>query len=253
MTEGDRAGVVIDGGMPDLSDIDFTYDVTSVTAQFYGFSSVTCGGIAWYEWAVGEGAEGAERETVLQFTSRGVTDNGDGTGHAQLPVAGLPALAGRRLYVTVRGVTDCGDTLESTSNGYTIDTTPPSLEVLATGERAIERAQSGSANFQHQTYQTSDIVSAIWSAMDTESGIPDDIMVQVGTFPGGDDLTPSGPVPGNSIRGRVTAPEGRPSYLTLTAVNGAGLESVAIGEPITMDTTPPLQGQVGIITLCVWS
>lgn len=236
--------MVLDGGGAEMRDYDYTDEVTVVTAHFYGFSSQTCGGIAEYQWAVGVASEGLERESVLQFISDGVTDNGDGSGHAQLPLAGLPDLVGRRLYITVRGMTGCGGVLESTSDGFIIDTTPPSLEILATGQRAIEHAQSEDADIEHTSYQTSDVYSSIWSAMDSESGIPGDVMVQVGTFPGGADLSPEGGVPGDSIRGRVLAAEGRPTYVTVTAVNGAGLESTATSEPITMDTTPPRMGQV---------
>jgi hypothetical protein len=238
----ESAGIVLDGGGQE--DYEFTDEVTAVTTRFYDFSSTTCGGITGYEWAVGQGVEGVARESVLPFTTRGLTDNGDGSGHAQLPVAGLRELTNQRLYITVRGITGCGGMLESTSDGFIIDTTPPSLEFIATGYQAIEHAQSTGGNVEQERYQSSDLFSAVWEAADAQSYIPDDVIVQVGTFPGGSDVSQGRRVSGNDLRERISVPEGQPTYVTLSAVNGAGLESIAISEPITMDTTPPLTGEV---------
>lgn len=159
---GDSAGVVLDcwgaPGDEGEEDCDFTDEVTTVTARFRGFSSESCGGLTGYEWAVGVASEGVGREGVVAFTSRGVTDNGDGTGHAQLPVGGLGDLTNRKLYVSVRGVTGCGNVLESTSDGFVIDTTHPSVRVVATGYQAIERAQSSTSAdgvTEHVDYQSS--------------------------------------------------------------------------------------------------
>lgn len=216
---------MLDGGGPE--DYDFTDEVTAVTTRFYDFSSDECG-IAGYEWAVGEGVEGVARESVLPFTARGLTDNGDGSGHAQLPVAGLRELTNQKLYITVQGITGCGEVLESTSDGFTIiDISPISF----------------TAN-EPQRYQTADLYSALWEAANDQSFIPDDVILQLGTFPGGSDISQGQVVSGNHIRERISVAEGIPTYVSVTAVNGAGLESVAISEPITMDTTPPQTGEV---------
>ena len=248
---GDSAGVVLDGA--NEGDLDFTDEITAVTARFYGFSSETCGGVVSYVWAVGVGHEGPSRESVLAFTPRGVTNNGDGSGHAQLPLPGLRDLANQRLYITVRGVTGCSGILESTSNGFIIDHTPPSLDVIATGTQAIERAQSGGVADSHVTYQSTDTYSSVWTSSDDESGLvpnDDDVIVQVGTFPGGSDVMQSETVSGGHLRGRVSAGadsavvEGVPVYVTVTATNGAGLQTTSVSEPVVMDTTPPLSGEV---------
>ena len=231
--------MVLDGGERDY---DFTAEVTAVTASFHNFSSQSCGGIARYEWAVGHGTEGPLRESLLSFTSQGIVDNGDGSGHAQLPLPGLRDLGNRRIYITVRGITGCEDILESTSNGFIIDTSPPSVEVVGTGNQAIEHAQGNSSD--HMNYQSFDTYSSIWRAADPQSGLADDAMVRVGTFPGGDDVTSSRRVSGNYIRDRIVSMEGRPIYVTVTATNGAGVESSAISEPISLDTTPPAIGEV---------
>ena len=237
---GGNAGTVLDGGGP--TDSDFTDEITVVTASFHSFSSQSCGGIVRYEWAVGVSAEGIERESLIQFTSKGIFDDGDGSGHAQLPVAGLKDV-NHRLYTTVRGITGCGNILESTSNGFIIDTSPPSLEVIGTGSQAIERAQYSTNT--HESYQSVDLYSSIWSAHDLQSGVPGDVMVKIGTFPGGSDISSNITVPDDYIRTRITTrEEGTPTYVTVTATNGARVESTAISEPITLDTSPPFIGEV---------
>ena len=81
---GDTAGVVTDGEDPD---IDYTDELTAITAHFYGFFSQTCGGVSQYEWAVGVGEEGGGRETVLPFTDSGIVVIGtNGSGYAQVGI-----------------------------------------------------------------------------------------------------------------------------------------------------------------------
>ena len=77
--------MVYDGEDPTLIDIDYTNEATAVTVHFSGFSSTRCGGVSHYEWAVGEGWEEEHRETVMEFTERGiVVDGSTGSGYAQV-------------------------------------------------------------------------------------------------------------------------------------------------------------------------
>ena len=85
---GDTVGTVNDGEDPDLNDVDYTAEATSITAHFDGFHSSQCGGIYRYEWAIGEEGEGVERESVMPFTGRGIVATGNnGSGYAQVWVS----------------------------------------------------------------------------------------------------------------------------------------------------------------------
>ena len=64
-------------------DVDYTDEVTAVSATFSGFLSQSCGGIAWFEWAVGEDPV-YSKESVLPFTDSGVVVVGNGSGYAQV-------------------------------------------------------------------------------------------------------------------------------------------------------------------------
>ena len=159
------------------------------------------------------------------------------------------------LYITVRGITGCGDVLESTSNGFVIDPSPPSLEVISTGYRAIERAQSadGDAPVDHEAYQSTAQFSSVWQVGDEDSGVTDDIMVKTGTYPGGADIESERAVAENYIRRFLTEEEGLPNYITVSAQNRAGLESVAVSKSVSLDTSSPTGGEVcSVCTICAF-
>lgn len=149
------------------------------------------------------------------------------------------------LYITVRGITGCGGLLESTSSGFIIDPTPPSLDIIGTGSQAIERAQSVGGGASDYEFQDTAAFSSVWEVGDGESGGVGGVRVRVGSYPGGDDVSPERSVSENYIRGEaMSSNEGLPNYVTVTAENGAGLEAVAISNPIVLDTSPPTSREV---------
>ena len=86
VVSGPTAGVVFDGENPD-EDIDYTFNVATVTAHFSGFHSIVCGGIQHYEWSIGNGTDDGEKDSVMGLTSRGLTfSESEGKGRAQVCV-----------------------------------------------------------------------------------------------------------------------------------------------------------------------
>ena len=82
---GDVSGRVYDGEDPGLIDVDYTDEATAVTVHFAGFLSSQCGGLSQFLWAIGEGWEGEKRESVMEFTDKGVVvDTATGLGYAQV-------------------------------------------------------------------------------------------------------------------------------------------------------------------------
>ena len=162
----------------------------------------------------------------------------------------MDSYEGQPLYVTVRGITGCDEVLESTSNGFVIDSSPPSLGILRTGEQAIEQAQSmgeTGSPIVHQEYQTTSSYSAIWEAGDEQSGVSRETL-KLGTYPGGGDLESEAAVSDNYVRDSIQSAVGLPNYVTLTAENEAGLVTRVTSEPIVLDTTPPTVGEVSSTT-----
>lgn len=218
-----------------------------MTAHFFGFESEICGGISSYEWALGKGNQGQQRESVMPFTTRGIvaTDT-SGSGYAQVNLPNLHSFGSRRLYVTIRGITGCGDILESTSNGFVIDPMPPSLEIIDTGLQAIENAQISREEIAaNGVYQVEAGYSSVWRANDEQSGLSNQTLVDIGTYPYGSDISDDIAISENYIRSRIMSADGVATYVTVMVTNGAGTESVRTSSPIVRDTTPPTVGNVG--------
>ena len=218
-----------------------------MTAHFFGFESEICGGISSYEWALGEGNLGRERESVMPFTTRGiVAGDTSGSGYAQANLPNLHSFGSQRLYVTIRGITGCGDILESTSNGFVIDSAPPSLEIIETGPQAIENAQiTREETAAGGVYQVEAGYSSVWRANDAQSGLSNQTLVDIGTYPYGSDIYDDMAISENFIRSQIMSTDGVATYVTVMVTNGAGVESKKSSSQIVRDTTPPTVGEVG--------
>ena len=137
------------------------------------------------------------------------------------------------LFITVRGITGCGDILESTSNGFTIDSSPPIINIHDTSHKAVENISSNSS------YQTEQTFSSIWTVTEDSGESIDHVTVSIGSYPGGKDLTSEIEIEADHIREDIEASEGVPSYVTVSATNRAGLETVQYSKSVVMDTSPP--------------
>ncbi len=213
-----------------------------------------CSGISEYEWAVGVANDngGVVKEAVMPFTSYGiVTLETPGSGYAQSPIPNLSYFAGRRLYISVRGTTDCGEVLESISDGFVIVTVPPTLQLydLRTESDSTEQSRSGTS-----IYQSSSAFSISWD-VSGQSNVR--TFVSVGSYPGGEDIKEKTEVFETYFRDVVpSSNEGIPLFVTVTVVDEGGLETVAISDALVVDSTPPLVEVVSCVycvccVLCV--
>lgn len=225
-------------------DIDYTDEITAVTAYFIGFNSELCGGISSYEWALGVGYEGLDRQSVMPFTTKGVVAGENSTGYAQVNLPDLQSFGSQQLFVTIRGITGCGDILESTSNGFVIDSDAPSLDIVSTGPEAVENSRNTNVSTRG-VYQLEAGYSSIWSVSDEESGLSVDTLVDIGTYPNGRDISPGVITDNDYIRDEIRSTEGVATYVTVTVTNGAGIMSKRTSSPIVHDATPSLTGRVG--------
>ena len=81
MSGSDYSGIVTDGH-DSSADMDYTNEMTAISAYFSGFFSQQCGGIARYQWAVGSGDD--DKGSVLKYTDSGIVVAGNGSGYAQV-------------------------------------------------------------------------------------------------------------------------------------------------------------------------
>lgn len=152
------------------------------------------------------------------------------------------------LYTTVRAITGCGGILESSSDGFIIDSTPPEVAFIAVGANAIELGTASEVEnvvHEHQPYQTEQLLSATWRANDTESGVRNERLVKIGSYPGGSDIIAETTVTDDYVRSlEMSANAGEPNYVTVSVWNRAGIRQDVTAPAITWDQTPPRQGEV---------
>ena len=148
----------------------------------------------------------------------------------------------------MRAITGCGTTLESSSDGFIIDPTSPDLDFIAVGANAIEfglARELGGNIPDHQPYQTEKLLSAAWTASDTESGLKTGQLVKVGSYPGGADIIEEMAIDDNYVRGlEMSDDAGQPNYVTVSAWNRAGVRKDVTAPSVAWDQTPPQQGEV---------
>ena len=148
----------------------------------------------------------------------------------------------------MRAITGCGNILESSSDGFVIDSTPPEVAFVAVGANAIELGtdiETENIVYEHRPYQTEQLLSATWMAKDTESGIQDERLVKIGSYPGGSDIITETSITDDYVRGlEMSAIGGEPNYITVSVWNRAGVRQDVTAPAVAWDQTPPRQGEV---------
>ncbi|XP_048258717.1 uncharacterized protein LOC124137708 isoform X1 [Haliotis rufescens] len=255
VVDQDKAGIVIDGADSTEranfigigSDMDYQKDAGVVTVQFAGFESHEHG-LTYYDWAVGTTPGGEE---VQPFIMAGLIHEesetnvpGNGISSMGFGQAVLPLSSGTTYYTTVRGITNAGNILESTSDGFTVDITPPEIHIESYGSENNQSRLTPTTTL----YQTEvDSISSSWRAADSESPVKK-MYYSVGTYPHGEDVQPRTDVEilltgaGALPTGIKPTTDGKPNILTLTAENELGLSASIISPYLVVDTSSPTEG-----------
>ena len=163
------------------------------------------------------------------------------------------------MLVTFRGITGCGTTFDSVSDGFTILSRPPSFAILETGPFSIENSLIIDAERSHETYQSLASFSSLFEVNSSLVGGGgeeelESVRVRIGSYPGGGNMmngtdAQRGGADRYYIRDQLRRSQGIPNYVTVTATNKAGLTSETISQPLVLDTSLPPKGKVGIIIL----
>ncbi|CAH1259269.1 FAT1 [Branchiostoma lanceolatum] len=250
---GDRTGVVFDGPLTVSNetctkpvDTDFQRDNTAVTVQFEGFRSVL-NGLSHFEWAIGTSPR---LDDTQPFSAAGIVLTKDsehqgyglhGSGQAQ---ALVPLQEGTTYYATVRGVTGSGDVLETSSDGFTVDRSPPVAQIVDIGCDATNESLGSIENCYQRS---SDYLEGQWVTADNESVVAHSAFFY-GTAPGLSDVVKlTSSTDENSVPSTLVVPvsDGRPNFLNVLTTNEVGMKSVTTSKGIIVDDSPP---DVGIVT-----
>jgi len=156
-----------------------------------------------------------------------------------LAEAWLDLVPGQRFFVTVRAVTGCGDMLEASSDGMTVDRTRPTFAQLAGGLQSAPYPAFQAS--QRQAFST-------WMGADIEGGGIAKYTYRLGTHAFDGDLAEDTNVPGDvdglhPLQLDRDLSSDAPYVFTVSALSASGLVSPpTLASAVTVDTTPPSQG-----------
>ncbi|XP_078621329.1 uncharacterized protein LOC144887805 [Branchiostoma floridae x Branchiostoma japonicum] len=239
----DVSGIVFDGtGAIDLSqteiDVDYQLETTTASLHFEGFESAQHG-IAGYEWGIGT-TPGTD--DVQPFTDMGIVslEEPSGSGIAQIL---LPLSTSNRYFSSVRAITGAGNVLESTSDGFGVDQSAPSVSITSVGEDDNDDSENEERQKRGTVYQAANVgsLSAEWNIADNESAVAT-AWFSVGFTPASSDLyNVTNTNKRTSIPAGLLTPsaDGTPNVVTVSAINYVGLVSSDVSPPVVFDVTPP--------------
>jgi predicted GH43/DUF377 family glycosyl hydrolase len=211
------AGTVNDGAG---ADINYQTSTTTITANWSGFGDPQSG-LTGYEWAIGTTPGGTD---VQGWTNVG--------GATSATNSSLALAGGAVYYVSVRGTNGAGFQATATSDGVTVDTTPPPTVTINDGTGGDSDSQTSTTT-----------ISANWGAFaDPESGITL-YSWAIGTSPGATDVqgwTGVGTATSGTNSG-LSLTVGATYYVSVQGTNGVGMQNTVYTDGVTITTTnnPP--------------
>ncbi|KAK7496755.1 hypothetical protein BaRGS_00011964, partial [Batillaria attramentaria] len=218
------AGVVLDGRR--LKDVDFFHDAASIAITFHGFSSEACG-IVGYEWGVGTSPFATD---ILPYSDFGLVVDDHGNGFAQ---AHITQVERQTYFSTVRAITghSCHEEyIVSSSDGLTLDTTPPSV-TFNMGARQMTSDEV--------VYQTvGNTLQIAWKAED-DSGVNETVLT-LGLFEDNPMKIRVAPVPSEPIVLDTVRQSGDSIYSSIAVSDNAGNDAVLPLPLVTFDFSPPV-------------
>ncbi len=216
--EGSSDGIIVDATPPTTPVVTDDGQYTSNASSLHATWSATDpeSGIAGYQYAIGSTAGGSD---ILAWTSAGL--------NTSVTASNLTLQTGKTYYVGVKALNGGGIYSQvGSSDGITVDTTPPSVPVVLDDGQYISDPHS---------------IHASWSATDGESGISK-YEYCVGTTAGGAQIlgwTNAGTNTQAGISG-LNLTNGTTYFVNVRATNGALLVSaVGSSDGATLDVTPP--------------
>ncbi|KAK7496780.1 hypothetical protein BaRGS_00011989, partial [Batillaria attramentaria] len=217
-------GVVLDGSNEE--DIDFSHDMAAISIAFHGFSSEACG-IVGYEWGVGTTPFATD---VLPYSDFGLVVDDQGNGFAE---AHVTQFEGQTYYSTVRAITghNCHEEyIVSSSDGFTLDTTPPSV-TFHVGTRQVTSNQV--------VYQTQgNTLEVVWESEDA-SGI-NETRLTIGEFKENPKTVLVPAVLKDHITVGALPSSGDSIFSTLLITDNSGNKKPFSLPPVTFDFSPPV-------------
>ncbi|XP_078682399.1 uncharacterized protein LOC144916875 [Branchiostoma floridae x Branchiostoma belcheri] len=225
------AGIVYDG--VDDMDLSFQASRTFLGAHWFGFHDPHSG-LSHYEWRAGTTPGGDD----VYFTSRLAL-----TEMAYVSRVDPPLPNGQAVYVTIRAYNKAGLFVERSSNGVTVDDTPPAFV-----SRPSFDLHHGSIIAESQVWRT--ILSVSWEVSDPDSPIERQHLSVFTHHQADVDIEPLQVF--GSIRDykftNLSLHDGNTYYVRVTVCNMARLCTSAETDGLLIDSTPPTVGTFAVHT-----
>ena len=224
IVKADVTGVTTDGET--TVDVDYQQHNNAITSHFSGYKSERCGGMAGYVWAIGSSPSQTD---VQPFTTEGLVVYGNGSGAAQMPIN---LDNGETVFCTIKATTKCGNHLQSSSNGITIDIKNPTITFVG--------------NDSTSPYQRSeDLLGLSWYGNDSESGIREYVW-SAGSHPSAADVVSVRKTVEMSTLSEIikNVSQGVPTFFSVLAIDNSGHETELTSPGVTVDSSPPLTGDL---------
>ncbi|WAR04893.1 hypothetical protein MAR_020262 [Mya arenaria] len=229
-------GTVIDG----LSGSDHEYQAsrTHVGCKWFGFSDPQSG-LSHYVWRLGTLKGGDDIVSATNVHNHEIAYIVDVQSHsgALLPV-------GRLIYCTVRAYNKAGFFSEVSSNGFVVDTSPPTIV------KELALSPFGRSNSYDRTTLLRSSLTVYWDTSDSDSGISAQYL-SVSSHMGGDfnlSTVKIDAVATDYTLLELDLHDGSYYDIKLTVCNGAKLCTQSLYENLLVDSTPPTMGTFAINT-----
>ena len=228
VSHGESDGFTVDGTPPNDGKISLAIERTdteeaTVTGTWIGFTDKESG-IEYYEWRL---SNATEVKYVTEF---------ENVGYSNAIVRRMALVSGAEYKLVVRARNAAGLEALAHSTGVIYDITPPTSSYVYDGFSSVD------VEYQSETRG----IGASWGQMeDNQTGI---VRYEwaVGTEVGGEQIQPFESI-GLKTEGNCSAcllSSGATYYITVMAVNGAGLRTIISSNGILVDSTPPTRGVV---------
>ncbi|XP_062588035.1 uncharacterized protein LOC134249704 [Saccostrea cucullata] len=222
-------GIISDGRKPFIDD-DYTNDRFSIAMHFHGFESEACN-IVKYEWAIGSKPFFSD---INGFTEYGIVHN-DTHGKAQTHVR---LQENQAYYATVKAKTghNCHEMyIVSTSDGMTVDLSPPKISNIAPKNDEGVIYDSDSRNI-FQSYI--DSFEYKWNVTDqTELKFEN---YSIGSMPMMNDILLLSVSSESKISSKFSPKAGKTYYLNVYTEDSVGFITSSTSVPIVADISPPI-------------
>ena len=213
-------GTVYDGTQR-RKDIEFQSSTTQLSANWSTFIDIN-GNILDYKMCVGEKPGVCD---VIDFVSVGINLKGI--------ITGLSLDHKEKYFVTVQATSESGYITAATSNGVTVDSTPAIKGKVRDGTTLTDIDYQNDyayiyCNWDNFRDEESDVTSYTWCAGTTKGSC--DVVKETDV---GDRTSVSQQI-------LPPLPEGIEIFLTVSALNRAGMSSVSFSDGFQVDSTPPV-------------